>query len=214
MALRPEQPTRPRSPGRPRSEATHKAILRAAADLLEQESYGRISIERIAEEARVGKQSIYRWWDSKAAVLLEAYTERALKSLPALEPTGDALADLATMLDRFFEATQAPAVGRTIRGLVAEAQLDPEFRAEFYARFVSVRRAMMREAITAGIASGQLRPDADVETVLDLIYGAFWYRLLSGSSEPLDATFARAVLAALEPSLVARPPGPALRSSS
>jgi AcrR family transcriptional regulator len=191
-----------RPPGRPRSEATHLAILVAAADLLERESYARISIERIAAEAKVGKQSIYRWWASKADVLLEAYTERALRRIPAFEATGDAFADLESLMRRFFAATRAPAIGRTIRSLIAEAQLDPEFRAKFHGVFVSARRAMMRKAVEAGIASGQFRRDLDVELVLDLLYGAFWYRLLSGTPDPIDDAFAREIVAMLRPCLV------------
>ena len=57
--------------------------------MLEAEPYPKISIERIAAEAKVGKQSIYRWWDSKADVLLEAYTERAVRRLPSFKRSGE-----------------------------------------------------------------------------------------------------------------------------
>lgn len=203
-------PARP--PGRPRSSATHNAILRAAADLLEQESYARISIERIAAEAKVGKQSIYRWWDSKADVVLEAYTDRVLKSLPPLRPSGDAFTDLESLLRRFFDATRIPAVGRTVRSLIAEAQLDPEFRAKFYGLFVLTRRSMMRQVLEGGLTSGQFRREVDVDLVLDIIYGAFWYRLLSGTEDAIDDAFARRLVEMLRPVLTAPPAGGGARS--
>lgn len=190
-----------RSPGRPRSEATRRAILKAAADLLEEEVYTSITVERIAAEAKVGKQSIYRWWDGKADVLLEAYTERALKGLPWPEPTGAALADLEALLARFFASAREAPVGRTIRGFIAEAQHDPEFRAKFQARFVTTRRTMMRDILADGIARGDLEPGLDTELVIDLLYGAFWYRLLSGTADPLDDAFARGIVAMLAPVL-------------
>lgn len=196
------QSTASRSPGRPRSEATRTAILETAANLLESEPYGRISIERVAAEARVGKQSIYRWWDSKADVLLEAYTERTLKRLPQLPRTGDAFADLEQLLRNFFASTRVPAVRRTIQSLIAEAQLDTEFRAKFYAVFVSTRRAMIREALERGVVSGEFRPDLAVEGLIDLIYGAFWYRLLSGTSDDLDDAFAADIVATLRPGMI------------
>lgn len=199
------EPQTPRAPGRPRSEATRTAILDTAADLLEGETYNRISIERIAAEAKVGKQSIYRWWDSKADVLLEAYTERALKRLPAQPRTDNAFADLEALLRSFFAITRIPAVRKTIRSLIAEAQLDPEFRAKFYGVFVSTRRAMIRESISRGIAAGQFRTDLDVEVLIDLIYGAFWYRLLSGTVDDIDDAFARGLVATLRPGMAARP---------
>ena len=76
-----------RPPGRPRSETTRQAVLEAASLLLDNEAYRSISIERIASDAKVGKQSIYRWWDGKADVLLEAFTGRALSKSPTAAAT-------------------------------------------------------------------------------------------------------------------------------
>lgn len=198
-----DQPaTRP--PGRPRSEATRIAILDTASSLLENESYSRISIERIAAEAKVGKQSIYRWWDSKADVLLEAYTEKALKRLPQVRRTGDAVRDLEALLKSFFASVRVPAVGKTIRSLIAEAQHDPEFRAKFQDVFVATRRQMMRDLIQSGVDGGQFRRDLDVEITIDLIYGAFWHRLLSGNTEEIDDAFATGIMVMLAPGLVVR----------
>ena len=192
-----------RPPGRPRSEATRQAVLESAAHLLDSESYRSISIERIASEAKVGKQSIYRWWDGKADVLLEAFTDRALKRLPVHQPTGDALRDLEALLQSFFANVRVPVVAKTLTGLIAEAQVDPEFRAKFHGTFVATRRGMMRETLRAGVSKGQLRSGLDIEIALDLIYGAFWYRLLSGTPEPLDDAFAATLVATLKPILAA-----------
>jgi AcrR family transcriptional regulator len=193
-----------RSPGRPRSDATRQAILDASAHLLETESYDKISIERIASEAKVGKQSIYRWWGGKADVVLAAYTERVLPRLPPREPTNDAFGDLEDFLRQLFASVGAPLVRRTMQGLLAEAQLDPEFRLKFYGVFVASRRTLFKQTLRHGIALGQFRADLDVETTIDLLNGAFWYRLLSGSEEDLDAKFAADLMNTLRPSLEAR----------
>lgn len=195
-----------RLPGRPRSEATRQAVLETAAHLLDAESYRTITIERIAHEAKVGKQSIYRWWDSKADVLLEAFTDRALKRLPSHTPTGNAIRDLETLLQLFFSNVQQPSIAKTLRGLIAEAQVDPEFRQKFYSMFISTRRGMMREMLRSGIEKGELRASLDVEVVLDLIYGAFWYRLLSGTAAPLDEAFATTLVETLRPIIEGRRP--------
>jgi len=65
-----------RSRGRPRSDATRQGILEAAVELMGSTPYREITVEGIAQRAKVGKQSIYRWWPSKADLVLEAYTER------------------------------------------------------------------------------------------------------------------------------------------
>lgn len=196
------EPTRP--PGRPRSESTRQSIMEAASHLLDTDTYRSISIERLAAEAKVGKQSIYRWWDSKADVLLEAFTDRALKRLPSLEPTGNALGDLEALLRLFFSNVNQGSIRKTLTGLIAEAQLDPEFRTKFHAQFVATRRGLMRDILAKGVARGNLRPGLDVEMMLDLLYGAFWYRLLSGTDQPLDDRFAAELVGALRPLLTDR----------
>ena len=198
----------PRLPGRPRSEATRQAVLESSAQLLDAESYRSITIERIAHEAKVGKQSIYRWWDSKADVLLEAFTDRALKRLPAYTPTGNGFRDLESLLQLFFSNVSQPAIAKTLRGLIAEAQVDPEFRHKFHSVFISTRRGMMRELLQSGMAKGEFRARLDVEVMLDLIYGAFWYRLLSGTAAPLDDAFATTLVETLRPIMESRRPRP------
>ena len=192
-----------RPPGRPRSEATRTAILSTASQLLETEPYPRISIERIAAEAKVGKQSIYRWWDSKADVLLEAYTEKTLRRIPIGDRTGNAFRDLEALLKSFFVATREPAVSKTIRSLIAEAQHDAEFREKFKGVFVATRRAMIRDVLKSGLDNGQVRRDLDIDLTIDIIYGAFWYRLLSGNVEGLDDAFAKGIVTTLQPGLAA-----------
>ena len=191
----------PRGVGRPRSESTHQAILTAAVDLLEQETYQSISINRIAEKAGVSKQTIYRWWDAKADLVLEAYTRRVFKRGAPPEPSADAFAELRALLEAFFATLAEPRVAKGLRSLIAEAQFDPAFRAKFFSVFVSTRRALMRQALEHGMALGHVRPDADLDLVLDVVYGAFWYRLLSGTTAPLDAAFAHALVEIVRPVL-------------
>ena len=191
----------PRPPGRPRSDATRQAILDASAHLLETETYDKISIERIAAEAKVGKQSIYRWWGGKADVMLAAYTERVIPRLPPRNPTGDAIGDLGEFLKQYFATVRAPLVRRAMQGLLAEAQLDADFRLRFYGVFVASRRTNFRHLLRQGVAQGQLRADLDIEIVIDMLNGAFWYRLLSGAEDEIDDAFAEALVRTLRPTL-------------
>ncbi|MGE0699799.1 MAG: TetR-like C-terminal domain-containing protein, partial [Hyphomicrobiaceae bacterium] len=88
-------------------------------------------------------------------------------------------------------------------GLLAEAQLDPEFRLKFYGVFVASRRTLFKQVLRHGVALGQLRQDLDIETTIDLLNGAFWYRLLSGSEEELDDAFAASLVRTMRPALEA-----------
>lgn len=193
-----------RPAGRPRSVRTHEAILDAAVVLLEREDYAEIPMERIAAHAKVGKQSIYRWWPSKADLLLEAYTRRTAALTPAYLPSADAFADLEDDLARFFTVMQNPTVEKAIRSLIAEAQHDPLFRAKFYGTVWKVRCEAMRRVLHHGVAMGQIRDDLDMDAVAHVIHGAFWYRLLSGTRFAYDRAFARNVVALLRPGMERR----------
>src|ERR671914_2594511 len=59
--------------GRRRSERAHAAIVAATQELLVERGYRNLTIEGVAARAGVGKQTIYRWWPSRAALVLEAY---------------------------------------------------------------------------------------------------------------------------------------------
>jgi len=71
-----------RSVGRPRSEATRSQILATTIRLLQAHSVQEITIEAIAREAGVGKATIYRWWDSKALVIIAAFMENHAVNTP------------------------------------------------------------------------------------------------------------------------------------
>ncbi|EYF02477.1 TetR/AcrR family transcriptional regulator [Chondromyces apiculatus] len=179
--------------GRKRSEASRTAILTAALKLATERGYAAVTIDAIAGEARVGKHTIYRWWRSKAEVLLQALSEATDEQVP-LPDTGDLEEDLRQLLTRIFSLSnheQPPA--HLLRALMAEAQLDPDFLVLFHS-FTEGRRMLVRERFAAARASGQIADGVDVEVLLDMIFGAIWHRRLLQHG-PLDARFADAILA-------------------
>src|ERR1700749_2501363 len=78
--MSPSIPTPPGSPAGPaKGRAPHRgneqarlAVLHAANDLLAERGFTGVTIEGIAARAGVAKQTIYRWWNSKADILFEA----------------------------------------------------------------------------------------------------------------------------------------------
>lgn len=189
-----------RPAGRPRSEATQQAIIDTTIGLLETVEYRDITIDRIAATAKVGKQSIYRWWPSKAEVVLDAYTAK-LNRLPPLLPSPDAFADLEDDLKRFYAIMRNDLIAKGMRSMIAEAQLDPSFKEKFYARVARVRCEALRRVFRHGWAIGQFREDIDPEVLAHVIHGTFWYRLLSGTTYPYDDDYAHKVVALLRPGM-------------
>ena len=186
---------------RRRNADTHTAILEATIQLLNEHGYTKLSIEAIAAKAGVGKQTIYRWWDCKASVVLEAYARQAASHAPPTQ-TDQPLEDLRTYLYRTVEAFQGPGA-TAARSLLGEAGTNPSFRQVFLEQFILARRNNLRELLERAIQHGELRPDLDLETCIDVIYGAIWYRLLLEHA-PLDSHFVDTVIQTTLRGLAAR----------
>jgi AcrR family transcriptional regulator len=174
-------------PGRPRSEAARGAVLGAALELVEEGGFGALTMEGIAHRAGVSKQTVYRWWSSKAAILLEALNEGAA----TIAPLPDA-GTLAEELPVFVRRSVLGARGRTARllvGLMAEAQLDESFATSFQDGFLAQRRGVMAELLGRAQARGEIGAEVDLELVVEVFFGTLWYRLLAKSG-PVDRGFA------------------------
>ncbi len=173
--------------GRPRREDADAAILQAAVKLLDERGYHEMTVDDIASVAGVGKQTIYRRWQSKAAVVLEALTARTAEEVAAPD-TGSVQEDVRTLLRSAFHVLR---VGRqkVVVTLMAEAQLNDDFGDAFRERFIARRRKALTDLIRRGIQRGEMEPGTDAEFVADLIYGPMWYRLLNRHA-PIDDNFA------------------------
>src|SRR5438105_6384132 len=110
---------------RRRSDRAYRAILDAANALLDAQGFARTTIEGIAQRAGVGKQTIYRWWPCRAAVLLEAYLARGDRQV-TVPDTGELRGDLTAYLGSLFRVLTCPVAGQTIAGVAAQAQSDAD----------------------------------------------------------------------------------------
>lgn len=187
---------------RRRNDKARSAILRAARELLDRRGFQRLTIEGIAERAGVGKATIYRWWPSKAAVVMDAVLEAAGPRIP-FPDTGSAREDLRRQIASVIELYTGTRTGRGIRALIAESQHDPALAESLRDRFIASRRAEAATVFERGIQRGELRPDLDVGVAIDALYGAVYYRLLV-SHAPLDAAYADTLINQIFPALERR----------
>jgi AcrR family transcriptional regulator len=178
--------------GSRRNEAAERAILRAAAELLAGEDGALITVDAIAVRAGVGKQTIYRWWPSKSAVLLDAMIHRADQAVPAPD-SGDLDDDLRLFVRATFAA--APANRSLLLGVLREALSDAATM-ERLAVFTAARRDALAQILDRARHRGQIDASATIETVVDQMFGLLWYRMIF-AHRPLDAHAADEVAAAL-----------------
>lgn len=164
------------------------AILNATLKLLETQSLQQISIEAIAREAGVGKATIYRWWPSKAAVVIEAFQINHVSRVAA--PKGmkprDALFKIVQLLIKEYAGQE----GRIVSQLIAEGQSDPDVLREFRERFWYGRHAMALELMNEARRQGEFRDDVPAEFLLDQLFAPIYFQMLIGHT-PLNQEFAK-----------------------
>lgn len=165
--------------GRPRSEEVERAILEATATLLAERGFRALTIEQVAVRAKVGKQSIYRRWPSKGALALDAFLAEYLPLLPPID-TGSLTVDLIAALTAWVEVIEGTQLGRSLVGLIAEAQNDPDLAIVWRERFLLTVRAQHRLMIERAIDRGEIPQGSDVDVLMDMMYGPVYHRLLNG----------------------------------
>ncbi|MER6616772.1 TetR/AcrR family transcriptional regulator [Streptomyces xantholiticus] len=168
-----------------RSERSRRAIHDAALALVGEIGYARTTIEGIASRAGVGKQTIYRWWPSKAAVLLEAFLDLAEQASDAAGPgdyeipdTGDLEADLRLVLRSTVDEMNTPVYDAPARALAAEGVVDAAVGAQFVEKLLEPQLQLYVTRLRAAQQAGQVRPGVDPRIALELFVGPLAHRWL------------------------------------
>lgn len=179
---------RARGGGRRRSETVRQSILSAALHLLQTEALQSITIEAIAREAGVSKATIYRWWSSKALVVIDAFIENHVGHTPMrhdIHPAEALLRHWRAMAEQY-----AGWPGQVVSQILAEGQSDPNILREFRQRFHYGRRAVVREVMEQLLRSRPIHGGLEAEELMDMLYAPIYMRLLWGHA-PIDAAFIR-----------------------
>jgi AcrR family transcriptional regulator len=169
-----------------------QAILHAASSLLAENGLKALTIEDVAARAGVGKASIYRRWPSKGTLALEAFVTEFLALQPPVD-TGSLAGDMDASLCAWVHAVVGTSVGRSIVGLIAEAQFDPDLAVAWRDGVVAKIRNQHRQTIERAIARGEIPKSSDVDVLIDLFYGPAYHRLLHGHL-PLNEEFVHQVV--------------------
>ncbi|MFE0188833.1 TetR/AcrR family transcriptional regulator [Streptomyces sp. NPDC058989] len=167
-----------------RSERSRRAIFDAALTLVGEVGYEKLTIEGIASRAGVGKQTIYRWWPSKAAVLLDAFTagvdEDYEKGLP---DTGDLAADLKFVLRATADEFNDPAFQAPYRALAAAGAGDEELSRTFVGRLLEPGIRVYVERLRAAQEAGEVAADIEVRLAAEMVLSPFSQRWLMRTGE-------------------------------
>jgi AcrR family transcriptional regulator len=167
--------------GRPRSEEAHRAILAAVIELLPEHGLGGLTIEAVAARAGVGKTTIYRHWDTKNDMVVEAL--RGLSPAGSPPDTGSLAGDLEAIVTLQRDRLEASTLPRVMPRILSEASEDPELHAEIVRTAVLPIRATLEEFVERAVTRGELREDVDRESLVDILHSVPVYLLLMNGGD-------------------------------
>jgi AcrR family transcriptional regulator len=169
---------KPKSDAKRRNARSHKAIIEATIKLLGSSGYVDFSIERVASEAGVGKQTIYRWWSSRADLVLEVWSDRLMPPLAAY----DGKTPLGTYLEKSL-LSFGQLIGRTdcrqaAICVLAEAHRDPQLYLRMEEAIYAPRIKLIGDAFCHAQEHDLFPDHFDIDLLIDALYGAVWYKVL------------------------------------
>lgn len=184
-----------RRPGPARSQTARRAILDATARQFIEKGFDALTIEGVAAEAKVGKQTIYRWWSSRSALVADCLAEGLLMPAWSVPPdSGDIRADLTSWLQNVVAFIGQPGNDGLLRSLVVAAAHDPAIAFGLSERLGIL--ALLGDRVQRAVATGEL-DDVPVESLIEALLGALVVRSLQRS--PMDDAFVARIVALLLP---------------
>ncbi|NUT09973.1 MAG: TetR/AcrR family transcriptional regulator [Nonomuraea sp.] len=172
-----------------------EAIMRTTLELGQEIGYARLSMEGVAARAGASKQTVYRRWSSKGALLLDSLMSLHEPEL-GYPDTGDIVADLRTQIHAAVDLLGGPPYGPLFTALIGEAQDDPRVAAALNERLIAPQAAKTVERLRAAREQGQLSEAFDLDLAMAILSGPLYFQLLI-TREPLTHAYVDRILDAL-----------------
>jgi AcrR family transcriptional regulator len=180
---------RPR--GRPRSTEATAAVLEAAYRLSAERGLKGATIQAVALSTGVSRVTIYKWWENRLHLLIDAFLQHATLVLPIADGTTPA-ETIHAHAARYAEALQGD-LGRVMLAVLAECMNETGSSALFTERYLSIRRKLGVSVIRRGQKDGSIASQRKAELLYDQIYGTILYRYQFGL-KGFDKTFVRTLV--------------------
>jgi AcrR family transcriptional regulator len=169
---------------RPRVEGEREdEILDATVALLMEVGYDRLTMDAVAREARASKATLYRRWESKASLVVEALARDKTSPHITEHDTGSLRGDLlATFCGR--EGMSGAATG-ILGSVLTAVSTDPEFAERFRAEFIAPKVAVSAAIYARAQERGEISADVDIDLIAPALAGILMHRaFLMG--DPID----------------------------
>lgn len=191
--------TAARGRGRPRDPETDERILRCALDQLAEDGFAGMTIDGVASAAGVSKATIYRRFADKNDLVTAAIAVYAIQDVEAIQ--GDTRERLIAVMQGARER-MIDGSGMTImRQIMAESKRNPELVRLHRERTIQPKMAAMVGLLEEGVRRGEVRKDADLQLITELLTGSWMARWNRGGEFPAD--WSERVVDAVWPALAA-----------
>lgn len=170
-------PVGSRSRGRPKNERIDVEVVAAVLKGLRLRGYRGVTMEGVARQVKRARTSLYRRWPSKRHLVADAVVAE-LGAEPAPD-TGSLRKDLKAAVGTLLTGFAGP-LGRALPGLVADMALDPALARMIREKVLVARRRSIRAAFERGVARGESGRGFDIEILIDMLTGPFYFRALFG----------------------------------
>jgi AcrR family transcriptional regulator len=180
--------------GRKRDLSRDPEILDATLEVLAETGYEGLTIDAVAARAKAGKATVYRRWDSKADLVIDAVGCMKNRGLDPedLPDTGTLRGDLVAMIKphSIADAKQKLLV---MAGVVSMMSKHPELTDAMNEVLVAPRARANRILFSRAVERGEIRADLDLETLSLVSASMATYRTLI-LRKPVDRAFLMSVI--------------------
>ncbi len=149
-----------------------------------------MTVDGIARKVKRARTSLYRRWPSKRHLV--AYSVLSEMGENPAADTGSLREDLEAAVGTLLHAFAGP-LGQALAGLVADMAQDTELADIMRQQVLAARRESMREAFARAKARREIRDDLQMEVMLDMLTGPFYFRALFGHA-PISRRMTREVV--------------------
>ncbi|WP_245154792.1 TetR/AcrR family transcriptional regulator [Nocardioides sp. 1609] len=176
---------RPRVEG-DREQEIHEATLTVLADV----GYDRLTMDAVAAGARASKATLYRRWNSKAALVIDSLC--SMKEPHAMPDTGTLRGDLVSMFCGMGGLTDARQIA-ILASVITAIGRDQDFAEAFREQFIGPKAAMNHQVFVRARERGEIRDDVDLDLIVPALPGLLLHRqFLMG--EAIDASAVERVI--------------------
>lgn len=178
---------------RPRVEgAREDEILDATLSLLLEVGYDRLTMDAVAKRSRASKATLYRRWESKPSLIVDAI-QRA-KQAHSIEghDTGSLRGDLISTFCGSHGMARGDATG-VLGSVITALASDPEFAALFQEKFIAPKVQVSQAIYARAIGRGEIRADVDIDIIAPALAGILLHRSFVLGLVPDDETVQRVI---------------------